>query len=72
MSETKANVQEAIIPDTEVAEYKEFSKEVIAYNDAKPDEKKSIEALIEEISVEDRSTIIFFGSKAQEEMSTIS
>jgi len=69
---TKTTPAEAIVPGTEVAEYKEISKEVIAYNSAKGDEKKNIEQLITEINVEDRSTIIFFGSKAQEEMSTIS
>lgn len=79
MSETQATTQtttqtptEAIVPGTEIAEYKEISKEVIAYNDAQGDEKKTIEELITEIDVEDRSTIIFFGAKAQEEMSTIS
>ena len=34
--------------------------------------KKTIEELISDIKVEDRSTILFFGSAAQEEMSTIS
>ena len=34
--------------------------------------KKTIEELISEIQVQDRSTILFFGAKAQEEMSTIS
>lgn len=75
MAETKTTtktVTEVIVPGTELTEYKEISKEVIAYKDAQGDEKKSIEALIEEIKVDDRSTIIFFGSKAQEEMSSIS
>jgi len=37
---TKTTPAEAIVPGTEVAEYKEISKEVIAYNSAKGDEKK--------------------------------
>lgn len=74
MSETttKTATDVAILPGTEIAEYKEISKEIIAYSKANGDEKKSIEQLIAEINVEDRSTILFFGSKAQEEMSSIS
>ncbi|HIO96566.1 MAG TPA: toxic anion resistance protein [Leucothrix sp.] len=61
-----------VIPGTELMNYKELSNEVIAYNNAENDDKKTMEQLIAEINVEDRSTILFFGSKAQEEMSTIS
>ena len=61
-----------IIPGTELAKYKKISKEVIAYEKANKGDKKTIEELIAQINVEDRSTILFFGSKAQEEMSTIS
>ncbi len=62
----------AILPGTEAKEYDAFSKEIIAYNEAQNDDKKTLEQLVDEIKVEDRSTILFFGSKAQEEMSTIS
>ena len=74
MSETttKTATDVAILPGTEIAEYKEISKEIIAYSKADSDEKKNIDQLIAEINVEDRSSILFFGSKAQEEMSTIS
>ncbi len=74
MSETTTQTATdvAILPGTEIAEYKEISKEIIAYNKADSDEKKNIDQLISEINVEDRSSILFFGSKAQEEMSTIS
>jgi len=74
MSETKtATVADAdVIPGTELAEYKEISKEIIAYEKADNNDKKTIEELIALIDVEDRNTILFFGSKAQEEMSTIS
>lgn len=71
-SPTATKTEEEIVPGTEIAAYKEISKEVIAYNDAKDDEKKSIEELIQEIDIDDRSSILFFGGKAQEEMSTIS
>lgn len=74
MSETKtATVADVdVIPGTELAEYKKISKEIIAYEKADKNDKKTIEELIALIDVEDRSTILFFGSKAQEEMSTIS
>jgi uncharacterized protein YaaN involved in tellurite resistance len=62
----------AILPGTEAKEYDKFSKEIIAYNEAQSEDKKTLEQLVSEIKVEDRSTILFFGSKAQEEMSTIS
>lgn len=72
MAESKTSVEAEIVPDTEVSEYKTVSKEIIAYAEAESSDKKSMEALISEITVEDRSSILFFGSKAQEEMSTIS
>ncbi|MEE9326257.1 MAG: toxic anion resistance protein [Cocleimonas sp.] len=72
MVDTKTATQEEILPGTEVAEYKTISKEIIAYAEAETSDKKTIEELIAQIKVEDRSSILFFGSKAQEEMSTIS
>jgi len=74
MSETKtATVADVeVIPGTELSKYKEISKEIIAYEKADSNDKNSIEELIAQINVEDRSSILFFGSKAQEEMSTIS
>lgn len=74
MAETKtATVADVeVIPGTELTEYKSISKEIIAYEKADSGDKKTIDELIAQINVEDRSTILFFGSKAQEEMSTIS
>jgi len=74
MSETttKTSTEIAIVPGTEIKEYEKISKEVVAYSDVDSNEKKTVEELIAEIEVKDRSTILFFGSKAQEEMSTIS
>jgi len=72
MAETTTSTEVEIIPGTELAEYKEISKEIIAYEKADSGDKKTIEELIAQIDVEDRTTILFFGSKAQEEMSTIS
>jgi uncharacterized protein YaaN involved in tellurite resistance len=72
MADTKTATQEEILPGTEIAEYKTISKEIIAYAEAESSDKKTIEELIAQIKVEDRTSILFFGSKAQEEMSTIS
>jgi len=72
MAETTTSTEVEIIPGTELAEYKEIAKEIIAYEKADSGDKKTIEELIAQIDVEDRSTILFFGSKAQEQMSTIS
>jgi len=72
MSETITATESEILPGTELTEYKTLSKEIIAYPDAEPEDKKTIDELMNEIDLEDRSSIIFFGSKAQEEMSTIS
>jgi len=74
MSETKTatNTDLAIVPGTEIKEYKKISEEVVAYSQVDNDDKKTVEELIAEIQIKDRNTILFFGSKAQEEMSTIS
>ena len=74
MSETKTatNTDLAIVPGTEIKEYKKISEEVVAYSKVDNDDKKTVEELIAEIQIKDRNTILFFGSKAQEEMSTIS
>ncbi len=72
MPETTIKTDAEIIPGTELANYKKVSKEIIAYEKADSGDKQTIEELIAQINVEDRSTILFFGSKAQEEMSTIS
>ncbi len=74
MSETTTATAEEveILPGTELKEYQQLSNQIIVYSEANSEEKKDIDQLIAEINVEDRSTILFFGSKAQEEMSTIS
>jgi len=48
------------------------AQEITAYEKAEADDKKTIEALITQINVDDPSSILLFGSKAQEEMSRIS
>lgn len=46
--------------------------EMVPYNQVDSEEKQRIDALIEEINMEDSNSIIFFGSKAQEQVTEIS
>ena len=46
--------------------------ELVPYESASGDEKEKIEALMSEINLRDSNSIIFFGSKAQEDLTTIS
>ena len=61
-----------IIPGTEVAPVSTMNKDLVAYKDIDEAERKEVDAIIGEIDMNDRGSIIFFGSKAQEQMSTIS
>ncbi len=82
MSDTPANTVQtatattapavAVVPGTEIAPAKPISQEIVAYSQADPSEKSEIDGIISEIDTQDRSSIIFFGSKAQEQMSSIS
>ena len=70
---TVTKTMEEIIPRTEVTPTKEvMTQEVIAYSDVEIAKKQEVDAIIEEIDMSDRGSILFFGSKAQEQMSTIS
>ena len=48
------------------------SKDIIAYEHSDADNKTLIESKLAEIDINDSKSIIFFGSKAQEELTTIS
>lgn len=62
----------AIIPGTEVKPPPVIQAEVVAYTQAAPIVKQEIENLIGEIDLKDRSSIMFFGTKTQEQMTVIS
>ncbi len=62
----------ALIPGTETVLSKMPSEEIATYQQAVPEDQPKLQALVAEIDTHDRSTIMFFGSNAQEEMSTIS
>jgi uncharacterized protein YaaN involved in tellurite resistance len=76
MNETQTNTATqtapAIVPGTALAPLPEMSTELVAYEQADEPQKQQIEAIITEIDMKDRSSIMFFGTKTQEQMTVIS
>jgi len=58
------------LPGTELLP--EVSSDLVNYSDADSTKKEKIELLMKEINMQDSNSIIFFGSKAQEQLTTIS
>ncbi|NNC97547.1 MAG: toxic anion resistance protein [Gammaproteobacteria bacterium] len=50
----------------------EVKNAMIVYQEAEAEDKQAIEGLINEIDMTDTNSIIFFGNKAQEQLSTVS
>ena len=73
-TETTTAVQTAPaeIPGTELATLPEVTTELVAYEQADDANKNKLESIIAEIDMNDRSSIMFFGTKTQEQMTTIS
>ena len=55
-----------------VASLPPIKDEIVAYSSASDEEKQSIEALMQELDLRDSNSIIFFGSKAQEQLTMLS
>lgn len=76
MSETQTNIatqtMPAIVTGTELAPLPEMTTELVAYAQADSPKKQAIESIITEIDMKDRSSIMFFGTKTQEQMTVIS
>jgi uncharacterized protein YaaN involved in tellurite resistance len=73
MSETQTTATQtmpAIVPGTALTP--EVTTELVAYEQASNPQKQQIESIINEIDMKDRSSIMFFGTKTQEQMSAIS
>lgn len=62
----------AIVPGTALAPLPELTTELVAYAQADDTNKSKLENIIAEIDMGDRSSIMFFGTKTQEQMTAIS
>jgi len=73
MVETKLDTQVEVppLPGTELLP-DTVTYEMVPYEQAPADEKQRIDGLMNEINLADSNSIIFFGSKAQQELTTIS
>lgn len=69
---TTTQTAPAVVPGTELAPLPEVSTELVAYDQAAEPQKHQIENIINEINLQDRSSIMFFGTKTQEQMTAIS
>lgn len=75
MSDTQTTATQtapAIIPGTEIATLPEVTTELVAFEQATDPKKQEMESIIAEIDMSDRSSIMFFGTKTQEQMTVIS
>ncbi len=72
MSESRVDVAEQVdlLPGTELLP--DVKYEMVTYEESKPDEKARVDRLMEEIDLSDSNSVIFFGSKAQQELTSIS
>ncbi len=66
-----------VVDDPAIAEVtgkllEDVKHDIVPYDQAEPDERAKIEALIDEIDMNDSNSIIFFGTKAQEKLTTLS
>ncbi len=71
-AQTVTTTDLAIIPGTEITPAPVIKQEIVAFEQADVAEQQEIEAVIGEIDLKDRSSIMFFGTKTQEQMTSIS
>jgi len=70
MTESTVDTAIDVLPGTEMLP--DLKYEMITYKEAEPTDKSQIDGLMKEIDLSDSNSIIFFGSKAQQELTTIS
>lgn len=72
MSDTRVDVAEQVdlLPGTELLP--DVKYEMVTYETSKPDEQARVDRLMDEIDLSDSNSVIFFGSKAQQELTSIS
>ncbi len=69
---TTVQTAPAVIPGTALAPLPEVKSALVPYEQATDPAKQRLESLINEIDMTDASSIMFFGTKTQEQMSAIS
>jgi uncharacterized protein YaaN involved in tellurite resistance len=80
MPSVKSNEEQKIAVETEVAAQifaadsglPELKNELVPYTEANAEDKDRVDLLMSEIDLQNSNSIIFFGSKAQEQLTTIS
>lgn len=71
--QTATTTDIAVIPGTEIKPEPVITQEIIPYEQVEDaTDQQELEVIIGEIDLKDRSSIMFFGSKTQEQMSAIS
>jgi uncharacterized protein YaaN involved in tellurite resistance len=68
--DSKSSVTPPNTPGTELVPG--VRKELVSYQDADTETRQRIETLMSEIDIQDSNSIIFFGNKAQQQLTTIS
>jgi uncharacterized protein YaaN involved in tellurite resistance len=68
--DSKSSAKPQTTPGTELVPG--VRKELVSYQDADAETRKRIETLMSEIEIQDSNSIIFFGTKAQQKLTTIS
>jgi len=61
-----------ILPGTEMSATPAISSQMVTYQTADGVKKQAIDSIMQQIDLSDRGSILFFGSKAQEEMTSVS
>jgi uncharacterized protein YaaN involved in tellurite resistance len=70
--QTTTSTQSTIIPGTKLATDQELDTDIVSYEQSSEEEKNLIRPIMDEINLKDRTSILYFGTQAQEDMSTIS
>lgn len=61
-----------IIPGTELATDQDIPTDIVSFEEASDEDKNLIQPIMNQIDLKDRTSILYFGTQAQEDMSTIS
>ncbi|MDH3588590.1 MAG: toxic anion resistance protein [Gammaproteobacteria bacterium] len=71
-TDTRTTVQTGTTVGTTSVNVPEIKNEIVAYSESQGEDRAKMEALIAELDLRDSNSIIFFGSKAQEQLTTVS